>query len=240
MRKRVALLVSAVLALAGCGGGAKSATPPARVYAAASLTGVLPRIDAGARYSFGGSDTLAAQIRQGAPADVFLSASLRYAAALHRDGLVDAPRVFAGNRLVVVVPRRDRTVRRLADLARPGVRLVLADPAVPAGDYARRSLARLHLDAALRNVVSSEPDVKGVVAKVALGEADAGIVYATDARAAGTKVRTIPIPARAQPLVQYAAAVVRSGRAAAARAFLARLFSPAGRRALRRAGFSVR
>jgi molybdate transport system substrate-binding protein len=235
--RRVLLLAAAAAAAVAV--PASAGTPRITVYAAASLTDVLPRIDARARYSFAGSDRLAIQIREGAPADVFASASPTYTQNLYRRGLVERPRTFAENRLVVIVPRSNPGhVRGVADLKRTGVKLVLGATSVPAGKYARRALARLGLSAALRNVVSEEQDVKGVVGKVVLGEADAGIVYVTDVRPVAGKVRTIAIPARGQPAVRYEIAVVAaSGHVAAARAYVARVLGEVGRGHLAAAGF---
>jgi molybdate transport system substrate-binding protein len=126
-------------------------------------------------------------------------------------------------------------------VARRGVKLVVAGATVPVGKYTLEVLERLRLQAALRNVVSRETDVRGVLAKVALGEADAGFVYATDARTVPGKVKTIRIPARGQPVVEYGIAVVRgTHHAAAARAYVDRLLSPGAQRAFRRAGFLPR
>jgi molybdate transport system substrate-binding protein len=231
-------LVAAVAcaALAAPAGGA---TPRITVFAASSLTEVFPRIDPNARYSFAGSDDLALQIRQGAPADVFASASPKYTQDLFARGLVERPRVLARNRLTLIVPRSNPArIETVSDLRRKGVRLVLAAPSVPIGKYAREVLARLGLEAALANVVSEERDAKGVVAKVALGEADAGLAYRTDVRPVATKVRAIAIPARAQPTVRYEIAVVKGGpNAAAARVFVARVLGQAGQRRLVAAGF---
>ena len=233
---RAAALVAAVLALAV---PASAGTERLTVYAAASLTEVFPKIDSTPRYQFAGSDQLALQIEQGAPADVFASASPKYAEALFRKGLVERPRTFTSNRLVLIVPRSNRAhLRSVGDLTRPGVKLVVAAPSVPVGAYARQALARLGLNAALRNVVSEERDVKGVVAKVVLGEADAGFVYATDARPVAAKVRTIAVPARARPIAHYSIAVVKASRhRTEAAAFVARVLAPAGQRALKAAGF---
>jgi len=222
--------------LAGCGGSGDAL----RVFAASSLRGALPALDPGADYVFAGSETLATQIREGAGADVFVSASPRAMTGLVESGDVEQPTTFASNRLVVVVPRsRDDGIRSFTDLARPGVRLVLAGEGVPAGDYARDALrAAGLLDGALANVVSLEDAVSGVVAKVALGEADAGVVYATDARIARDDVRVIPVPAQDQPRIAYLVAPVVRGDVAAARAFVARLTGSAGRRVLEEAGFT--
>ncbi len=218
---------------------ASAAAPRITVYAAASLTEVFPRIDPRPRYEFAGSDQLALQIEQGAPADVFASASPKYADELYGQGLVERPVTFTSNRLVLIVPRSNPAhLRSLSDLAHPGVKLVLAAASVPVGKYARQVLARLGLNAALRNVVSEEQDVKGVVGKVVLGEADAGFVYVTDVKPVAGKVRAVPIPARARPIALYSIAVVKASRhPAAARAFVARVLSPAGQAKLRAAGF---
>jgi molybdate transport system substrate-binding protein len=212
------------------------------VYAAASLTNVLPHIDHGQRYSFGGSDTLAAQIEQGAPADVFISANMAIPEALYAKHLVTKPRVLTRNTLVLVVPRANPAhVRTVADLRRKGVKLVVADPTVPVGKYTVEVLRKLHETAILDHVVSRETDVRGVLAKVALGEADAGFVYATDARTVPGKVTAIRLPARGQPNVEYGIAVVRSSRhAAAAEAYVARLLRAPAQEKLRAAGFLAR
>ena len=212
------------------------------VLAAASLTEVLPRLHPDARYSFAASSQLAEQVRQGAPFDVFLSASPVYAEALHGEGLVLRPVVFATNSIVLVVPRTNpQRIRTVSDLGRrPELRLVAAAPQAPIGLYTREALERLGLVGVLRKAVSVEPDVKGIVGKIALGEADAGIVYRTDARVASGKVKAIALPERAQPTVRYEGAVaVSPGSAEGARAFLAELLSANGRRALRAAGFGL-
>ncbi|MFN8122819.1 MAG: molybdate ABC transporter substrate-binding protein [Thermoleophilia bacterium] len=234
----------AVLAATGCGGDAGASAGRAAgptIFAAASLTQVLPAVDPDAVYSFAGSDQLAFQIEQGAVADVFASANPVHPDRLHAEGLVDRPVPFARNSLVVIVPSGNPgRIAAVRDLARPGVRLVIGDATVPVGAYTRTVLGRLRLRAALRNVVSEEPDVRGVVTKVVLGEADAGIAYRTDVRGQETRVRSIPIPESAQPTVTYTIATIRSSRdPAAARAFIRRLLGPEGRRALVRFGFRL-
>jgi molybdate transport system substrate-binding protein len=231
------LLAAAVLA--GCGGGDDEAGE-LTVYAAASLTDVLPAVEPDARYSFAGSDELATQIREGAPADVYAAASTRYPDELSGAGLVDEPLVFATNRLVLIVPSDNPArIQEVNDVARPGTKLVVAAEGVPVGDYARTVLGNLKLEDALANVVSNEDDVKGVVAKVSIGEADAGFVYATDA-AVADGVRVVELPDGAQPPIEYAVAVVAStSREDAARAFVQKLRGPEGREALRAAGFGV-
>ena len=221
--------------------GTARAVEQPTVFAAASLTESFPEIDPGARFSFGGSSALALQVRQGAPADVFASAAPGFTQGLFRDGLVERPRLLAFNRLALIVPRSNPAgIRSVHDLDRDGVKLVVAAARVPVGAYTRTVLRRLGLSSALANVVSEEQDVKDVVGKVALGQADAGVAYVTDARAARSRLATISIPAFAQPKVRYEIAVVasRSNRAAA-RAFVARATGEAGREVLAGHGFRL-
>jgi molybdate transport system substrate-binding protein len=231
----VRALVTAVLAvvlLAACGGGADHPT----VYAAASLNEAFERLAPDARFNFAGSDELARQLKEGARADVYASADPRYALRLFRNGLVERPRALVANQVVLAVPKSNPArIGSVRDLARPGVKLVLGAPGVPVGDYARRALARRPDGGSIiGRVVSEEQDVKAVLAKLELGEADAGFVYASDVEAAKGRVRAV-YPAVANPI--YAIAVVRSGDGERARAFLDRVFSREGQRALLRAGF---
>lgn len=247
MRARCTAAVLSAFVLAGgvtaCSGTASrpeaDGAPRPTVYAAASLAEVLPAMAPEATYSFAGSDGLSFQIAQGAPADVFASANTRYPAELHARGLVERPVVFAYNTLVVIVPRANPAgIDSAEDLARPGIRLVIGDPSVPVGAYTRTALERLGLERALGNVVSEEPDVRGVVTKVALGEADAGIAYRTDVLAERPRLTVITIPGRAQPIVAYSVAVTASApHPAEARAFVRRLLGPTGRRWLTTYGF---
>lgn len=209
------------------------------VFAAASLTAVFPQIDHSQRYSFAGSDQLALQIQQGAPADVYAAASPKYPELLYRQGLLQKPVVFATNKLVLMVPRSNPAhIRSVYDLRRPGVKVVVGDETVPIGSYTRQILDRLRITVAVtKNVVSRETDVKGIVTKVALGEADAGFVYATDAKSVATKVRTVALPSRVQPPIRYEIAVVKKSRAATA--FVKRVLSKRGRTILQRAGFGL-
>ena len=153
--------------------------------------------------------------------------------------MVEKPVTFASNRLVLIVPRSNPAgIRSVYDLRHKRVKLVVAGAAVPVGAYTRTVLGRLGLSSVLTKVVSNESDVKAVTGKVALGQADAGFVYATDARPVGSRVAVIGIPARAQPRIRYEIAVVaRSGNRTAARAWIRRLLSPRGQNALRNAGF---
>jgi molybdate transport system substrate-binding protein len=243
--RRVAVTLAIAVAVvtgAATAATSRSAEGPATVLAAASLTEVLPKIEPSARASFGGSNQLAQQARQGFPFDVFLSASPVYSQALVGEGLVRAPVPFATNSLVLVVPRTNPArIEAVGDLARRSrLRLVVAAPKVPIGLYTREVLKRLGLLRVLRKAVSLEPDVKGIVGKVALGEADAGFVYATDVRPVASKVRVIRFPRRAQPTVVYEAAIAAQPHdLEAAQAFLIALLGADGRRALRAAGFGL-
>jgi molybdate transport system substrate-binding protein len=215
---------------------------PATVYAAASLTEVFPRVSPGSRFQFASSSQLALQIARGAPADVFASASPIYTQDLYRSGLVGKPRTFATNTLVLAVPRSNPAkIRSVQDLAkRPKLKLVVAGAKVPVGLYTREVLKRLGLLRVLRKAVSQEPDVKGIVGKLALGEADAGFVYATDVRAASSRLLAIELPKRSQPTVLYEVAVVQGSKnREGALEFVADLLSTDGRRELKRAGFGV-
>lgn len=212
------------------------------VLAAASLTEVLPRIESEASYSFGSSNSLAEQIRRGAPLDVYLSASPLHAQALHREGLVRKPVAFATNSLVVIVPRSNPAkIRTVFDLARrPKLKLVVAGPKVPIGLYTREVLKRLGLLRVLKKTVSLESDVKGIGGKVALGQADAGFVYLTDIAPVASRARAIAIPARAQPTVVYELAIAADPEdLEAAQDFVASVRGPEGRRELRAARFGL-
>jgi molybdate transport system substrate-binding protein len=212
------------------------------VFAAASLTTVMPQIAPHERYSFAGSNALAAQIEQGAPADVFASANVTIPQKLYDEGLVEQPVVFTRNALILIVPRSNPAgIHSVYDLRKPGVKLDVAAAGVPVGDYTRVVLHNLGLDDVVANAVSQETDVREVLAKVALGEADAGFVYTTDARTVRSKVATIGIRWSAQPIVQYAVAVVKSSRhITAARAFVRSLLGKTAQRKLLAAGFLPR
>jgi molybdate transport system substrate-binding protein len=211
------------------------------VYAAASLRSVLPALDGAPRYSFAGSDTLQTQVERGAPADVFAAASAKQPQALYAEGRCERPVTFATNRLVLVVPAGSTRVRSLASLAAGGRRLAVGTAGVPVGDYTRRLLTTLDRDAVLTaNTVSQEKDVASVLAKVALGSADAGFVYHTDALAARGRVHEIALPDAAGPVTYQLCVVRRDGADAdGARAFIRNVTGPAGRRALARHGFGL-
>ena len=253
MLRSAAVVLAAGLGLAPLAVAAADDKPVVTVFAAASLREAFDaaapaftkRTGYAVRFSYGGSDTLATQLREGAPADVFVSAN---EAQLRRVAdLVAAPRRLARNRLVVVAPKNDDRVAALADLAKPGVKVVLAASTVPVGAYARQALANLAKDAhggdyATRvgaNVVSEETDVKAVATKIALGEADAGIVYATDVTPAlAPKLRVLRFPPGVAPEASYPIAVLKSApNAAGGRAFADFITSPAGLAFLKARGF---
>jgi molybdate transport system substrate-binding protein len=237
------VIVLALLALPI--GAASSATESTQitVYAAASLTNVFPAIDSSEKYSFGGSNALAAQITQGAPADVFASANMSLPKQLNQNGLCSKPVVFTRNKLVIVVPSANPAhIRNIYDLTKSGVTIDIAAKGVPVGTYTLQILKNMNLtNAVLKNVVSQETDVREVLSKVALGEVDAGFVYSTDAKTVPGKVLVIKVPAWAQPKVQYGICVVsHSSNKPAAKAFIKRVLSKAGQRKLHKFGFLAR
>jgi molybdate transport system substrate-binding protein len=253
---RLALLALGVPLLAG---GPFDAGPTTlNVFAAASLTEafrdlgrVLETQHAGlaVRFNFAGSPQLALQIEQGAPADVFASADRRWMDEVRHKGEVegDAP-IFARNRLVVIVPRTNPArIKALPDLVRRGTKIVIAAEAVPAGKYSREALQKLasakgyperYDRRVLANVVSQEENVKSVVSKIQLGEADAGFVYRSDVTAAVARyVTVIDIPDRSNVLAEYPIAVLKSApNAEAAQMFVALVRSEDGQRVLQQHG----
>ena len=191
MRRAVVLLV---LALAGCGGSdpEPSAPAPPRVFAAASLRDAFPQIDAAPTYNFAGSNQLQTQVERGAPADVFASASPKEAQALYAAGRCTRPVAFASNVVVMLVPAANPAgLTSVYSLRQgPARRLAIGTEDVPIGAYTRKLLEQMGLASILdRHTVSNEPNVTGITSKVALGSADAGFAYRTDARAAGDGVR---------------------------------------------------
>jgi molybdate transport system substrate-binding protein len=241
VRKRLTVFALALVALATSATATASGLQSSSlaIYAAASLTDAFRAFDPAPRYSFGGSSTLETQIRNGAPADLFASAAPLNTQRLYRQGLVRKPVTFTSNRLVLIVPRANPAgIASIYDLRRRPVKLVIASAAVPVGAYTRTVLRRMGLSSVLSKVVSQETDVRAVTSKVALGQADAGFVYATDARAVADRVKVVRIPAWAQPRVRYEIAiVVGSSRKAAAQAWIKALLSARGQAALKEYGF---
>lgn len=258
MTPRAALVAALALAmiLTGCGRGSGASGTEITVFAAASLGPALAKI--GPAYaaatpgvalivSTESSAALATQIEHGAPADVFLSADTRNAERLVSSGVADGAAVpFARNGLAIVVPDGNPgRIRSPADLARPGVKVIAAGEDVPISGYAAELVGRLArlpgypADFArgyTTNVVSREDSVAGVLAKVELGEGDAGIVYLTDVAASGG-VETIPIPSEVAVVATYAAVVVRGPDTRAAADFVEWLVGPDGQAILAAHGF---
>lgn len=271
----LALILVATLMLAACGDDkdadvASSSTPsPAAsaaapapsygevlVFAASSLTEAFKEAGKAfeaahpgttVTFNFAASSALATQINEGAPADVFASADVAQMEAVTKAGNASRPQNFATNVPVVVMPAGGSPVKQFADLAAPGVKLVLAGPEVPIGRYARQAIGNagkggtLGADfeaRVLANVRSEEANVRAVLAKVQLGEADAGIVYSTDLAAAGKDVTTTPIPAQWNVLATYPVAVTNGGKApAGGEAFTAFLLGQEGQSILAKHGF---
>ncbi|HTE84660.1 MAG TPA: molybdate ABC transporter substrate-binding protein [Dehalococcoidia bacterium] len=252
--------------LAGTGEATPASAPPRvqgqlTVFAAASLTDAFKQMapaieqsNPGTKitFNFAGSPTLRTQLAQGARADVFASADQPNMVGAQQDGsIASTAQVFARNRLVAIVPASGASApTRLQDLARPGVKLVLAQRDVPAGNYARQALQRMAQDPAfgagfdtrvLRNIVSEELDVKQLVNKVQLGEADAGICYVTDVTpSARSQVKTLAIPDQFNVIAQYPIAVAKGApNAAGAQQFIDYVLSPAGQQVLKDNGFIV-
>ena len=241
--KKTVFIVCAVVALGAATANAARQASPVTVYAAASLTDVFPKIDSTEHYSFGGSNTLAAQIQQGAPADVFASANTSLPNQLYAKGLCSKPVVFTRNTLVIVVPKSNpAAITSVYSLTKTGIKLDIAASGVPVGSYTLQVLKNMNLSASvLKNVVSQETDVREVLSKVALGEADAGFVYSTDAKTVPGQVTVIKVPAWAQPKAQYGICVVNaSDDKADAQAFITKVLSRSGQAKLLTAGFLPR
>ncbi|NUK00525.1 molybdate ABC transporter substrate-binding protein [Streptomyces lunaelactis] len=254
-RTAAAVLTAALLVpLAACGSddskkdsAAKAATgaPKANltVLAAASLTDVFRT--AGAAYekshpgtrvtfSFAGSQELAAQVKQGAPADALVTADTKTMDGLRPD--TGTPTVIAKNRLVIAtVEGNPKKVDDLKDLADTELKVVLAAPEVPVGRYSQKILDAQKIDV---KPVSQEPNVRAVLSKVELGEADAGLVYKTDAATATDKVDAVEIPDAQNAIAEYPAATLKTSRnSEAAAAFVKWLSTPEAQKILRDAGF---
>jgi molybdate transport system substrate-binding protein len=233
-----AILVAAALVLA-----APAAAQAVTVYGAASLRSTFPRIDRSPRYNFAGSNQLQLQIERGAPADVFASASPAEGRALFREGRCSRPVTFATNVLVLITPRANPArLRSVFGLRTGRHRIAVGTAGVPIGAYTRAVLRRMGLTSILRtNTVSLEPNVNSIIAKVALGSADAGFAYFSDWRTAAARLHRIDLPRRTQPPVRYQMCAVRRPGAdtAGANRFMRRVMSSRGRSILRRAGFGL-
>ena len=226
MRIVALVLAGATLALAGCGDdGDNEATagggdkPRLVVSAASSMTEALEACgpafaDATVRLQFAGSDELAAQIRQGVKPDVYAAANTSLPEELYGEDLLSEPVEFATNEFVLAVPA-DSEIESVEDVAQPGTKVVVGSESVPIGSYTRESLAKLppgQEKAILGNVVSNEPDVKGIVGKLTQGAGDAGFVYVTDVNATGGDLKAIDLPDDLEPDVTYGAGVPTEAR----------------------------
>jgi molybdate transport system substrate-binding protein len=230
MRLRfLALLIGGAFTLGACGSSYGPSTPGATqttvtVFAASSLTQAFTKLGAlfesqhpgsKVRFNFAASDTLATQITQGAPADVFAAASTTPMDTVTSASLASGtPQLFVSNKLLIITPKGDPAgLKGPQDLARPGLKLVLAAPGVPAGDYAREVLDNLGIQKeALKNVVSNEVDDKSVVSKVLLGDADAGVVYVTDLTPKlAPKLAVVSIPKKDNVVARYPIVPLKDG-----------------------------
>lgn len=264
MRRRLVLFLLLSLLFAGCGPASSaprtdSSTGTLRtltVFAAASLTDAFTEIGANfeaanpgvtVTFNFAGSQALSTQIMEGAPADVFASANSAQMEALISGGVIrqDAPQIFLANALVIIVPQGNPAgVSGVEDLVNAGLKLVLAAEEVPVGKYSREAfdLMGTHLGSdfkgrVLANIVSNEDNVRQVVAKVRLGEADAGIVYASDAVSV-PELPKIVIPAEMNVTAVYPIApLTGSSHPELAEAFVEFVLSPEGQAVLQKWGF---
>lgn len=251
------LLVVACLLLASCGSSTSSgsntttSTPTAapvtlNVFGAASLTAAFGEIktkfeaanpNVTVTYNFNGSNTLATQITQGAPSDVFASADANNMQKVI--SLVNTPQTFVRNKVVVIVPANNPgNIKTLHDLANKGVKIAVANSSVPVGNYTLEVLSKMgqsseygsaYESAVKANFVTQETSVSGVIQKVQLGEVDAGYVYVSDAFSAGSKVMSITIPDQYNILADYPIATVKDSKnASTAQAFVQYVLSPDG------------
>lgn len=240
---RGGVVATALLVLTACAtssASGSSATPALTVFAAASLQPafdkVAKNVDLRITFNYAGSQTLTSQLTQGAQADVFASADTAHMKTVQDAGLLAGePRLFAHNRLEIAVEKGNpKGIHSLADLARPGIVVVLADTSVPAGKYAQQALQKAGVTI---HPKSLETQVTGVLSKVALGEADAGIVYVSDIMTSG-RVDGVEIPDAQNVVADYPVAKLRSAHdASAADTFVNYLLSPPGQAILAQAGF---
>jgi len=263
--RRFALTMAALAAVtvAGCSSSSTTSTPAATssptaaattsaaatgtitVFAAASLMGTFTEIGKQfeaahpgdtVKFSFGGSSTLATQITSGAPADVFASAAPKNMDTVVTAGDASNPQDFAKNTAEIAVPPSNpANVTSVSDLAKSSVKVALCQPQVPCGVVAAEVFKNAGITV---KPVTLQPDVKSVLTQVELGNVDAGVVYVTDVKAAGSKVKGVTIPASQNASTLYPIATISSSKEMAiARAFVAYVLSPAGQQVLAAAGF---
>lgn len=251
MRRPIRSLLAAIaVATTACGSTAQPTSAAlsgsVTVLAAASLTSAFQ--DLGKQFekdhsgvkvdlSFAGSSTLVAQVKQGAPGDVFASADQPNMQALHDAALLGNPaQVFARNQLEIVVAAGNPTgITGLGDLAKRGLIVLLCAPSVPCGRYALQAFSKAGVTV---KPASLETDVKAVIGKVSLGEADAGVVYATDVKAGGSKVQGVEIPDAQNVIASYPIALLAEARnGSAAKVFIQFVLSSEGQGILGRYGF---
>ena len=233
-------VVCASLAAGGASAKPDRSLAGITVFAGSSMTTVLPKIDSGNTYSFGSSTALATQITNGAPADVFMSANTTTPASLYASGVVEKPVNFTRNTLAIVVPKNNPAgIKSIYDLTKPGPKIAVAAVTVPVGSYTVQVLNQMGINTAVQaNVVTRETSDANVVAKVALGQVDAGFVYLSDYVIDPTHLSLIKVPAWAQPKITYAMAVVtKSPNQAAAEAWMKKVLSPAGQAIFVKNGF---
>jgi molybdate transport system substrate-binding protein len=234
------VVACASLVAGGASAGPSRATAGITVFAGSSMTTVLPLIDSSNSYSFGSSTALATQIKNGAPADVLMSANTTVPAALYAAGVVEKPVDFTRNTLAVVVPKSNPAgIKSIYDLTKPGIKIDEAASTVPVGSYTLQVLNQMGINNAVQaNVVSKETSDANVVAKVALGQVDAGFVYLSDYVIDPSHLTLIKVPAWAQPKITYAMAIVtKSPNQAAAQAWMNKVLSPAGQAIFVKNGF---
>jgi molybdate transport system substrate-binding protein len=257
-RSFFSLGLATLLAGAGLAAPAGAQQDKITVFAAASLTeaynaagpAFTKKTGIAVTFNYGGSDTLATQIKQGAPADVFASANNPQMKVVSDAGLLaGTPKTFAKNRLVLISAKGGAMkFASPADLAKPGAKIVLAATTVPVGGYARVTFGKLSgtngyaadFPAAVeKNVVSNELDVKAVVTKISLGEGDAGVVYSTDVTSTvAPKLDVLPFPSAVAPDIEYPiAALKNAANPKGAQAFVDYIVSPEGQALLKARGF---
>jgi molybdate transport system substrate-binding protein len=255
-RKALVVVVASTFAAAACGGSSgasgSGASPGGTldVFAAASLANAFGDLQKTyerqhpgwkVTLNLAGSDQLAAQVEQKAPADVFAAASPRYPEQLQREGLLGKTANFATNSLLLVTPRSNPAgIRTPADLEQGDAKVVVADPAVPLGSYTEEVLANLGIDETNLHIVSREQDAEAVLAKLTSGEADAGFVYVTDALSQRAKLHEIGFPASADATAVYPIGIVSySKNTKAAQQWIDLVKGPHGQAVLERFGFGA-